>query len=97
MFYLIAITSILGMAAAEQVAMPSMTNDNMQPALHNIRPKLEDPLFCFVVRTYWGHGDANGGGLQRFLRSLQRQPHKRYACEGILEFPRNCFVALNSV
>lgn len=28
---------------------------------------------CFVVRTYWGHGDAQGGELRTFLHSLQNQ------------------------
>ena len=35
------------------------------------------PQFCFVVRTYWGHGDAYGGGVWRLLRSLQRQEYDR--------------------
>jgi len=31
------------------------------------------PAVCFVVRTYWGHGDAHGGELRSFLTSLQDQ------------------------
>jgi hypothetical protein len=34
---------------------------------------LADPLVCFVVRTYWGHGDAYGGELRSLLSSLQDQ------------------------
>jgi len=33
---------------------------------------------CFVVRTYWGHGDDYGGELRQFLRSLQAQRVKRF-------------------
>jgi len=33
---------------------------------------------CFVVRTYWGHGDDHGGELRQFLRSLQAQRVKRF-------------------
>ena len=42
------------------------------------------PLFCVVIRTYWGHGDAHGGGLRRLLRSLQRQDHQRCVIFAIL-------------
>ena len=35
------------------------------------------PMFCFVIRTYWGHGDNHGGGLRRLIRSLQRQSYQR--------------------
>ena len=33
---------------------------------------------CFVVRTYWGHGDDHGGELRQLLRSLQAQRVKRF-------------------
>lgn len=33
---------------------------------------------CFVVRTYWGHGDEHGGELRAFLRSLQAQDNPKY-------------------
>ena len=33
----------------------------------------EGPQFCVVVRTYWGHSQADGSGLRRLIRSLQRQ------------------------
>lgn len=36
------------------------------------------PLFCFVIRTYWGHGDAHGGSLRRLIRSIQRQNHSNW-------------------
>ena len=36
------------------------------------------PHFCFVIRTYWGHGDEYGSGLWRLLKSLQRQEYARY-------------------
>lgn len=36
------------------------------------------PLVCFVVRTYWGHGDAHGGELRSFLTSLQDQTVDRW-------------------
>jgi hypothetical protein len=47
----------------------------------------DDPLFCFVVRTYWGHGDRYGGGLRHLLRSLQRQRHQRYGLQRSLTCP----------
>ena len=33
----------------------------------------EDPKFCVVVRTYWGHGQNSPSGLRQLLQSLQRQ------------------------
>ena len=33
---------------------------------------------CFVVRTYWGHGDAHGGELRAFMQSLQAQDNPKY-------------------
>ena len=40
----------------------------------------EEPKFCVVVRTYWGHSTPDGGGgLRRLLRSLQRQNLTRCA------------------
>ena len=32
---------------------------------------VSEPRFCFVVRTYWGHAEADG--LQHFFASLQAQ------------------------
>lgn len=72
------ITFNLPKCAAEQIPIAADMADSWQPALHNIRMDATEPLFCFVVRTYWGHGDAHGGGLRRFLRSLQRQQHSRW-------------------
>ena len=63
---------------AEQIPIAANIDNSWQPALQNIGADTADPLFCFVVRTYWGHGDAHGGGLRRFLRSLQRQQHSRW-------------------
>ena len=36
------------------------------------------PEFCFVVRTYWGHGDSQGGDLRRLLYSLRNQTNPKY-------------------
>ena len=36
------------------------------------------PIVCFVVRTYWGHGDAHGGELRSFLTSLKDQTVDRW-------------------
>jgi len=72
------ITCNLPNCAAEHVPIAADIGNSWQPALQNIRTDTIDPLFCFVVRTYWGHGDAHGGGLRRFLRSLQRQQHSRW-------------------
>ena len=33
---------------------------------------------CFVVRTYWGHGDKHGGELRALLQSLQAQDNPKY-------------------
>jgi hypothetical protein len=73
----IVITLILHIKA-EQIPIAADIDNSWQPALHNIRADTSEPLFCFVVRTYWGHGDAHGGGLRRFLHSLQRQQHQRW-------------------
>lgn len=35
------------------------------------------PSVCFVVRTYWGHGDEHGGELRSFLKSLQDQDEQK--------------------
>lgn len=35
------------------------------------------PSVCFVVRTYWGHGDEHGGELRSFLKSLQDQKEQK--------------------
>lgn len=39
---------------------------------------LLEPSVCFVVRTYWGHGDEHGGELRSFLGSLQHQDNPKY-------------------
>ncbi len=41
-------------------------------------PLISPPVVCFVVRTYWGHGDAHGGELRSFLTSLQDQTVDRW-------------------
>lgn len=34
----------------------------------------QQPVVCFIVRTYWGHGDLFGdGSLRKLLAALQRQ------------------------
>jgi hypothetical protein len=78
--FIIAIVIVLTIAhsTAEQIPIAADIATPWQPSLLNIRADTPDPLFCFVVRTYWGHGDAHGGGLRRFLRSLQRQQHTRW-------------------
>ena len=80
-FTCIAIIAIMfAMVAAEQqIALDSIAmTSNWEPAMANMQASTEDPLFCFVVRTYWAHGDAHGGGLRQLIRSLQRQPYDRY-------------------
>jgi hypothetical protein len=72
------ITFNLPNCAAEQIPIALDMDNSWKPALHNIRADTMDTLFCFVVRTYWGHSDAHGGGLRRFLRSLQRQQHFKW-------------------
>lgn len=43
----------------------------------------DDQLVCFVIRTYWGHGDVWGdGSLRTILGSLQAQTDSRCASEG---------------
>ncbi len=41
-------------------------------------PLSAPPVVCFVVRTYWGHGDAHGGELRSLLSSLQDQTVSRW-------------------
>jgi hypothetical protein len=72
------IALILPHCAAEQIPIAANIGDSWQPALQNIHADTSEPLFCFVVRTYWGHGGAHGGGLRRLLRSLQRQQYSRW-------------------
>lgn len=37
-----------------------------------------DNVTCFVIRTYYGHGDAKGSGaLRAIIRSLQAQTSPR--------------------
>ncbi|KAI8108278.1 hypothetical protein M9434_006305 [Picochlorum sp. BPE23] len=36
------------------------------------------PSVCFVVRTYWGHGDEHGGELRSFLKSLKDQDEQNW-------------------
>jgi len=38
----------------------------------------QQPAVCFVVRTYWGHGDKHGGELRAFLESLGAQDNPKY-------------------
>jgi hypothetical protein len=36
-------------------------------------------MFCFVIRTYWGHGGKdNPAGLRRLLKSIQQQQAQRW-------------------
>ena len=36
-------------------------------------------MFCFVIRTYWGHGGKdNPAGLRRLLKSIQQQQTQRW-------------------
>ena len=37
----------------------------------------QGPLLCFVIRTYWGHGQHDGNPLGRMLQGLVSGPHKR--------------------
>jgi hypothetical protein len=70
LFIAIAITHLAAGAHAAPGPVPDAS-------LHTSDPSDADPLFCVVVRTYWGHGDATGGGLRHLLRSLQNQTHQR--------------------
>ena len=45
------------------------------PAKETVQPEAR---FCFIVRTYWGHGDSTGGELKRLLTSLKNQIHPKY-------------------
>ena len=71
------VTLLLQFVVAEEFAMTAALDYKMQPTVHKTHTDSEDPLFCFVVRTYWGHGDGSGAGLRRFLQSLQRQSYQR--------------------
>lgn len=42
------------------------------------RRHVQTEAVCFVVRTYWGHGDDHGGELRQLLLSLQAQRVKRF-------------------
>ncbi len=78
------ITSIKAMEDAVEVGMhPWQQQVNSMSAssgqaltTEEIRPRYKAkqvPEFCFVVRTFWGHGGEGDHGLARLIRSLQRQ------------------------
>ena len=48
------------------------------PGTCGVSPESVAPKVCFVVRTYWGHGDAHGGELRSFLTSLQDQTYSNW-------------------
>lgn len=39
---------------------------------------ITNPMFCVIVRTYWGHGSHGGHALHKLLTSLQQQTHGRW-------------------
>lgn len=73
----LALSLLLGLTAAQQPEAGAPVARQPAPTLMNFNTKQQEPQFCVIVRTYWGHSGSEQQGLRRLIRSLRRQSVQR--------------------
>lgn len=75
---LLASLLLLTCCSQHPAASPEQASSTSPPSSHAATTGASGNVTCFVIRTYYGHGDAKGSGaLRAIIHSLQAQTSPR--------------------